>query len=73
LVRPEASLPYLRFKGLDEGSLREMLSEVLDGFSRVAAVPQEAVKIELLLIALDNGHAAFTGNIHVPTGAGKTR
>ena len=44
-------MPYLRFKGFDEGFLREQRSLFVEEFSRIAAVPQEIVKIELLPIA----------------------
>jgi hypothetical protein len=43
-------MPYLRFKGFDEEFLRQALPEIVEGFSRVAAVPQEIVKVELLSI-----------------------
>jgi ribose 1,5-bisphosphokinase PhnN len=43
-------MPYLRFKGFDEELLRGMLPALVEEFSRVAAVPQEVVKIELLRI-----------------------
>jgi hypothetical protein len=51
LGRPEASVPYLRFKGFEEELLREMLPELLDQFSRIAVVPLEIIKIELHQIA----------------------
>ena len=38
----------MRFKGLDEGFLRENAPLFVDEFSRVAEVPREKVKIELL-------------------------
>lgn len=41
-------MPYLRFKGFDEGFLRENVPMVVDVFARVAEVPREKVKIELL-------------------------
>ncbi len=41
-------MPYLRFKGFDEGFLRENAQQFIDGFARVAEVPREKVKIELL-------------------------
>jgi hypothetical protein len=43
-------MPYLRFKGFDEGFLQEQLPLLVEEFSRVAAVPREIVKIELLPI-----------------------
>ena len=43
-------MPYLRFKGFDEEFLRQELTVLVDEFSRVAAVPREIVKIELLSI-----------------------
>lgn len=43
-------MPYLRFKGFDEGALRTFLPALVDEFSRVAAVPREIVKVELLSI-----------------------
>lgn len=43
-------MPYLRFKGFDEECLRQMLPVLVDEFSRVAAVPREIVKVELLSI-----------------------
>ena len=43
-------MPYLRFKGFDEGFLRERLPEFVEAFSRVAAVPRETVEVELLSI-----------------------
>ena len=41
-------MPYLRFRGFDEKLLLEMLPELQDQFSLMAAVPPEIVKIELL-------------------------
>lgn len=41
-------MPYLRFKGFDEGFLREQLPVLVEEFSRVAAVPREVVKVESL-------------------------
>lgn len=41
-------MPYLRFKGFDEGSLRQQIPVLVEEFARVAAVPKEIVKIELL-------------------------
>lgn len=43
-------MPYLRFKGFDEEGLQRALPELVDEFSRVAAVPLEIVKVELLNI-----------------------
>ena len=43
-------MPYLRFKGFEEAFLRQQLSQFVEEFSRVAAVPQEIVKVELLRI-----------------------
>ena len=43
-------MPYLRFKGFDEQFLRQALPVIVEEFSRVAAVPREIVKIELLSI-----------------------
>ncbi len=41
-------MPYLRFKGFDEESLRELGPLIVEEFSRVAVVPREVVKVELL-------------------------
>lgn len=41
-------MPYLRFKGFDEGFLRQKAPLFVDKFARVAEVPREKVKIELL-------------------------
>ena len=41
-------MPYLRFKGFDEGFLREKAPLLVEEFARVAEVPREKVKIELL-------------------------
>ncbi|GFO54954.1 hypothetical protein GMSM_19610 [Geomonas sp. Red276] len=41
-------MPYLRFKGFDEGLLRQQIPVLIMEFARVAAVPEEIVKIELL-------------------------
>jgi len=41
-------MPYLRFKGFDEIFLREKAPLFVEEFARVAEVPQEKVKIELL-------------------------
>ncbi len=41
-------MPYLRFKGFDENFLRKLVPLVVAEFSRVAAVPREVVKVELL-------------------------
>jgi len=43
-------MPYLRFKGFDEEGLRQALPVLVMEFSRVAAVPKEIVKVELLNI-----------------------
>lgn len=43
-------MPFLRFKGFEEEGLRQMLPSLTDDFSRVAGVPREVVKIELLSI-----------------------
>jgi len=43
-------MPYLRFKGFDEEGLRRALPVRVEEFSRVAAVPREIVKVELLTI-----------------------
>ncbi len=43
-------MPYLRFKGFDEGFLREKVSLFVDEFARAAEVPREKVKIELLSV-----------------------
>jgi hypothetical protein len=43
-------MPYLRFKGFDEEGLRLALPVLVEEFSRVAAVPREIVKVELLNI-----------------------
>lgn len=43
-------MPYLRFKGFDKGFLRKFGPLVVEEFSRVAAVPRDVVKIELLNI-----------------------
>lgn len=43
-------MPYLRFKGFDEEFLRQERPVLVEEFARVAAVPQEIVKIELLNI-----------------------
>lgn len=43
-------MPYLRFKGFDEEELQQALPVLVEEFSRVAAVPQEIVKVELLNI-----------------------
>lgn len=41
-------MPYLRFKGFDEDFLREKAPLFVSEFARVAEVPSEKVKIELL-------------------------
>ena len=41
-------MPYLRFKGFDEEFLRQQVTKFVEEFSRVAAVPREIVKVELL-------------------------
>jgi hypothetical protein len=43
-------MPYLRFKDFDEEGLRGALPGLIEEFSRVAAVPREIVKVELLRI-----------------------
>lgn len=43
-------MPYLRFKGFDEEFLRQQAPVLAAEFARVAAVPQEIVKVELLSI-----------------------
>ncbi len=43
-------MPYLRFKGFDEEFLQQLLPVIVEEFSRVAAVPREIVKVELLTI-----------------------
>ncbi len=43
-------MPYLRFKGFEEEFLHEALSVLVEEFSRVAAVPREIVKVELLRV-----------------------
>jgi hypothetical protein len=43
-------MPYLRFKGFDEVVLRGLLPVLIEEFSRVAVVPREIVKVELLCI-----------------------
>jgi hypothetical protein len=43
-------VPYLRFKGFDEGFLRQQVPVLVEEFARVAAVPHEIVKVELLSI-----------------------
>ncbi|RII29108.1 MAG: DUF1904 domain-containing protein [Geobacter sp.] len=43
-------MPYLRFKGFDEEFLKKECPVFVEEFSRVAAVPREIVKIELLNI-----------------------
>lgn len=50
LEEEDPAVPYLRFKGFDEGALREILPRIVDEFSCVAAVPREIVKVELLSI-----------------------
>jgi hypothetical protein len=41
-------MPYLRFKGFEEAFLRTNISLFVDEFARVAEVPREKVKVELL-------------------------
>jgi len=41
---------YLRFKGFDAEGLRRALPVLVEEFSRVAAMPREIVKVELLNI-----------------------
>lgn len=43
-------MPYLRFKGFDEEFVRQQVPLLVEQFSRVAAVPREIVKVELLNI-----------------------
>jgi hypothetical protein len=43
-------MPYLRFKGFDEGFLHEQAELFVAEFARVAVLPPEIVKIELLPI-----------------------
>ncbi len=43
-------MPFLRFKGFDEGFLRERVPLFIEEFSRVAGVPRDKVKIESLAI-----------------------
>lgn len=43
-------MPFLRFKGFEEERLRQMRPSLIEEFSRVAGVPREVVKIELLSI-----------------------
>lgn len=43
-------MPFLRFKGFEEGFLQQVLPVLTEEFSRVAAVPREIVKVELLNI-----------------------
>lgn len=43
-------MPYLRFKGFDEQFLRQSTPLLVEEFARVAEVPPEIVKIELLPI-----------------------
>lgn len=44
-------MPYLRFKGFAEEYLHEQSPALVEEFSRVAAVPREIVKVELLTIS----------------------
>ena len=44
-------MPYLRFKGFTEDFLREQVTSLVEEFSRIAAVPRDIVKVELLNIA----------------------
>ena len=73
-------MPYLRFKGFDEVFLQELLPVLVEEFSRIAAVPQEIVKVELLSITqitatprsleifmfprTQEKHDAIAGNLH---------
>ncbi|MCM0084177.1 DUF1904 domain-containing protein [Geomonas sp. Red32] len=41
-------MSYLRFKGFDEGLLCQQIPVLVMEFARVAAVPEEVVKAELL-------------------------
>jgi hypothetical protein len=43
-------MPYLRFKGFTEEFLRVVSPVLVEEFARVAAVPREVVKVELLTI-----------------------
>lgn len=43
-------MPYLRFKGFDEAFLQRAFPVIVEEFSRVASVPREIVKVELLTI-----------------------
>lgn len=43
-------MPYLRFKGFDEEFVRQQVPLLVEQFSRIAAVPREIVKVELLNI-----------------------
>lgn len=43
-------MPYLRFKGFEERFLQKVSSLIVEEFARVAAVPLEIVKVELLAI-----------------------
>ncbi len=43
-------MPYLRFKGFEEGFLREMVPFFVDEFARIAEVPREKVKVELISV-----------------------
>ncbi len=43
-------MPYLRFKGFDEEFLLRAAPAIVEEFARVAAVPREIVKVELLSI-----------------------
>ena len=41
-------MPYLRFKGFEEGFLRGNSSLIVEEFARAAGVPHDKVKVELL-------------------------
>ena len=45
-----APMPYLRFSGFPQEFLQEQLPELVTEFSRVATVPRDIVKIELLQV-----------------------
>jgi hypothetical protein len=73
-------VPYLRFKGFDEGILRQQLPVLVKEFALTAAVPEEIVKVELLPIVQitatpssleifmfrrdQQKHDAIAGNLH---------
>ncbi len=43
-------MPYLRFKGFDEEFLNQAVPVIVGEFARIASVPREIVKVELLSI-----------------------